>query len=144
MRIYIRQMNPNAYVFDGLAPVPLTTGSTSGSLAYVGMGVPAASNPLGGSLLTLPAGAPARGWYWSFFCYLAALPAVSTSCCLVDMPLVSGGVVTGGFRIVYTYQGQFNAYFYGSAFGSPSPGPAPPLTFPPTRTWFLPMQLANE
>lgn len=144
MRIFIRPMQGNVYLFDGLAPTPLTTGTASGSLVYTGLGTTPASTPVqvGMSTVSIPAGPP-TGWYFSCFFYLSALPTPGTTCTLLDLPKIVSNVVAGGWRITYDWLGRINVYTYGSAYGNPAIPSPTTQTFSPHRIWFLTAQIAN-
>lgn len=150
MRVFARKVNENTYVYDGMAPVPLLTGTTSGLVIHTGA-APAASNPLAVGMPTwtvnngpIPG---SLGFYVSFFFYLSDLPASGTSCVLLDLPHLnttpSPPVVDGGLKVVYSSTGTLNVTYYGAAYGNPVPGTPTVHTFAPHQVWFLTFQVGN-
>lgn len=169
MTVYIRPLNLNTYLLDGVAsvqPPRMGAATISRAICYDGLtpGVAAAltqwqrGTQIGqyGQLpptyntrnmfWNLPSVASSLdGMFWSFSVSLSGLPNPGAKICLMDMALVDQitGNVDGGFQLLYDSQGHLIPQFYGTAFGSPAAGTPTVETFAPHRTWWLTMQIRN-
>lgn len=168
MRVYVLQMNPGAYIYQSVAPIPFL-GHASKALNVYGLyqaqnniaayyfipGViphsnatyyPGLTPPGSFPLITLPSGLPAQGWYWSFFVYIESVPNYTVD--LLDFPLVSSGSEVGGLLIGLNPNCILTWQWYGSLGNLSSTGlygasGTRKITLAPHSIWFITFQLGN-
>lgn len=128
MRIFLRRIThqgQTSFIYDGLA-TPAMPFNSSGSLSQEYGQWPAATSAstyggtsYAGPYLLLPNTAPVKGWFWSFYFYVSALPKPGAPATLLDMPILNGSfnTVVGGIRFLYDVTAHVGVEVYGSGWG---------------------------